>query len=259
MRSRHDTTDETLRLAVELHAKDQEELQKRLATEAAMEEASVPPEYLRRAEEMRKQQAEAKAKRRQVPLIFAACLVPPLALAAYLAFLRAPSTPIEETFASAPELRWTLETSPGTHANVAFQGGRATIKVDNFAVAPDGTQKGRHWATLRSIDGRKNLRTLNQLTFRARGEGLSRVRFRFVEGKRSWVTPAFLVDGNWKDYRVSLGQLDKYERKNDTERSDGAFDDRVRSSVAEIQIQTGSFVNPLDAKGTLEVDDVRLK
>ena len=120
-------------------------------------------------------------------------------------------------------------------------------------------EDGKFWATLRSIDGDKNLRTLNHLSFRARGEGLTHVRFRFVNGSKSWVTPSYEIRPEWQSFSVPLDRLNLFKKKRERETSDGAFDDRPNSSVSEIQIQTGVHVNPQDAKGTVEVDEIEIR
>ncbi|MGV3617746.1 MAG: hypothetical protein ACO1SV_20670 [Fimbriimonas sp.] len=257
MRTRHRESEETTRLAVEMYTRDQEALHHRLATEAALEEAEVPSEYLRRAKEELANREFEKKRRRQIAGAIGAALVPVAALVAFIA-LRPPSAPIQEGFGTAPHLRWTLEMNEGSQGSVRFEEGRATIKVDRFAPSPTRLP-GKHWVTLRSIDGDKNLRTLNTLSFRARGEGLSRIRFRFVRGNRSWITPSYEVTSKWETISVPLDRLGQTKRKGDTETWDGAFNDRPRSIVSEIQIQTGSNVNSVDAKGTLEVDDIEIK
>jgi hypothetical protein len=241
-----------------MYTRDQEALHHRLATEAALEEAEVPAEYLRKAErELRIRQA-ARQRWRQIAIGLPLALLPVVGLLLFLA-LRPPSHPIAETFDDTAELRWTLEANPGTSARADFDRGYARITVNRFAPSVGGPLPGRHWATLRTIDGDKDVRTLEALTFRARGQGLDRLRFRFVRGSRSWVTPAFLVGSDWKTYRVPLNHLDQFRQRGDTEKSDGAFDDRPQSTVSEIQIQTGSHVNPVEARGTLEIDDVAIR
>jgi hypothetical protein len=254
MRTRQRETDEKTRLAVEMYTRDQEALHHRLAAEAAMEEVQVPPDYLRRAEEEILHRQSRRKQRWQALAVAAVCLVP---AAGVLAFVlnRPPSTPIVESFSESPHQKWSLDLNQGSKGTVEFAEGRATIKVDWFAPGEDG----RYWATLRSVDGDKNLRTLNKLSFRARGEGLTHVRFRFVNGSKSWVTPSYEIRPEWRAFTVPLNQLDQFKKKRDKETSDGAFDDRPNSSVSEIQIQTGVHVNPSDAKGTVEIDDLDIR
>lgn len=254
MRTRQRESDETARLAVEMYARDQEALHHRLATEAALQEAQVPPDYLRRAQEQIQKRQAGRRQTWQVLAIVAAALVP---VAGGIAFSisRTPSKPIAESFANAPYQRWSLDVNEGSRGSVAFEEGRATIKVDRFAKGADG----KFWATLRSIDGDKNLRTLKSLSFRARGEGLSHVRFRFLRGTRSWVTPSYEIRPGWQTFSVPLDRLNEFKQKGDQETSDGSYDDRPRSSVSEIQIQTGSHVNPVDASGTIEIDDISIR
>lgn len=254
MRTRQRETDETARLAVEMYTQDQEALHRRLATEAALDEVQVPPDYLRRAEEaLRLRQAAQKQRRLALGLIGAGLAFTAAGVA--FAMNRPPSTPIAEGFANAPHQKWSLDVNEGSKASVDFANGHATIKVDRFVAGGDG----KYWATLRSIDGDKNLRTLKTLSFRARGEGLTHVRFRFVNGSRSWVTPSYEIRSGWQSFSVPLDRLNQFKKKRDGETSDGAYDDRPNSSVSEMQIQTGVHVNPQDAKGTVEVDEIEVR
>lgn len=254
MRTRQRESDETTRLAVEMHTRDQEALHQRLATEAALQEAQVPPEYLQRAQEQIRMRQVGRQQRWQVLAILLAAMVP-VAGAIAFAISRTPSKPINDSFTAAAYQRWSLDVNEGSKASVDFNQGRATIKVDRFAKGEDG----RYWATLRSINGDLNLRTLKTLSFSARGEGLSHVRFRFVRGNRSWVTPSYEVRPGWQAFSVPLNQLNEFKVKGDSETSDGSYDDRPRSSVSEMQIQTGSHVNPADASGKVEIDDISIR
>ena len=100
---------------------------------------------------------------------------------------------------------------------------------------------------------------MKNLSFRARGEGLAHVRFRFVNGSRSWVTPSYEIRPEWRSFSVPLNRLNQFRKRRDKETSDGAYDDRPNSSVSEIQIQTGVHVNPKDAKGRVEVDEIEIR
>jgi hypothetical protein len=254
MRTRQRETDETTRLAVEMYTRDQEALHHRLAAEAALDEVQVPPDYLRRAEEALQQRQTA---RRQWRIVLGLVGVAFVATAASIVVVRSrpPSVPIVESFASAPHQKWSLDVNEGSRASVDFANGHAKIKVDRFVAGEDG----KFWATLRSIDGDKNLRTLNNLSFRARGEGLTHVRFRFVNGSKSWVTPSYEIRPEWQSFSIPLDRLNQFKKKRDKETSDGAYDDRPNSSVSEIQIQTGVHVNPKDATGTVEVDEIEIR
>jgi hypothetical protein len=254
MRTRQRETDETTRLAVEMYTRDQEALHHRLAAEAALDEVQVPPDYLRRAEEALRQR---QAARRQGRVMLGVAGIAFAVTVGSIAFARSrpPSIPIAESFANAPHQKWSLDVNEGSKASVDFANGRATIKIDRFAAGEDG----KYWATLRSVDGDKNLRTLKNLSFRARGEGLTHVRFRFVNGSRSWVTPSYEIRPEWQSFSVPLDRLNQFRKRRDKETSDGAYDDRPNASVSEMQIQTGVHVNPKDAKGTVEVDEIEIR
>lgn len=259
MATRHrEPDDETLRLAVELHARDQEAQQTSQAQAAALGEMDIPPEYLKRARREQRRKERAAEERRAAIGVLSSMALLIAALGTYLA-LRPPSKPIAETFAASATQRWTLDTNEGTQARVSFAAGTARIEVDRFAPSPGPRFPGRHWATLRTIDGDKNLRTLQSLSFRARGEGLSRVRFRFVRGSRSYVTPSFLVNPGWQEFRVPLDNLRRFKDEERTSERDGTFTRRVASKVEEVQVQTGSFINSVDSRGILEIDDIRLE
>jgi len=250
--------DEVTQLAVRMYARDAERDADLRARVAALEEVDVPPEYLERAEAEIVRKEEAAAKRR---LVIQGCL----ALVA-LTFivnvanaLRPPSAPLTESFASGSSQRWTFERSTGTIAEASLDGGLAKIEVRRFGVNPTPPLAGRHWATLRSITGPKDLRTLKELSFRARGVGLQRVRLRFVRGNDSWATPPVLLDGAWTTYRFSLDRLERFRDNGRRSKIVGNGAERVAGQVNELQVQTGSFVNPVDATGVVEVDDITIR
>jgi len=91
----------------------------------------------------------------------------------------------------------------------------------------------------------------------ARGELAFRVRF--VRGDRSYLSPVLRPGAEWQTFRVPLANLTETQRDGNrwvTRQENGA---RLPDQVAEVQLQTGRFVNPPDATGTLQVRDVRFE
>jgi hypothetical protein len=255
MRTVTHSEEEKTRLALELYQRDQEEFQTRLATEAALEEASVPAEYLERAErELNRRRQQSQAQRTRYVAMFAAMAVGiVMVLAIFLISANRPaSPPVLETFAASAETNWTLDVNPESQARVSFEGGITRMDVDRLAGA-------NYFATLRRMGTGLDVRTLRTVTFRARGEGIPKLRLRFVNGADSWVTPPVTLTSGWTDYRVPLDGLNHFQRSGGGYKSDGRFNDRVADRIDEIQIQVGQHVNDRAATGWIEFDELEIR
>jgi hypothetical protein len=260
---------ELARVAVELHDRDRERQETEAALSGALEEMEVPPEYLRKAkEELDRRSAEKSRRRKQVLKVLALSAGFVTGFVLLSTFLNGgrlpltappPSPPLTYDFSGDVRSQWTSDFNGGTQGQLDFPkeangNGFASLRVDRFQTA-SGTQfQGRHWANLETVDGPKDFTTLKSVSFRARGEGLSRVRLRLESGQDGWVSEAFTLTKDWQTYRVRLDGLRHYRLIDGQYRPMGG--DQVADKIDQIQFQAGMHVNPVEASGRIDIDDI---
>ena len=95
------------------------------------------------------------------------------------------------------------------------------------------------------------------MRLRVRGQGLpeARVYVRRNE-KQRWRSPAISISPQWTEHEIALAQFDYQERP-----KKGAKWERKASQpfgrTEMVQIKVGYFVNEVEDRGTLWVDDLR--
>lgn len=259
-RSEEETQDspEVIRLAMRLQAEDQEREAEDAARKDALEELQVEEKYLEQARIRAKAREIAREARinNAIGITIASFVVIGLGLLLHSYINRPPAPAITETF-SAGAARWNLDSNPESLARTEATDGTIRISVDRFRPSMAESTDLNYWATLRSIDGTKNVDRHSRLQLRARGEGLSRLRFRFVSGRDSWVTPALELSNSWKTYDISIAKLQRFRKSGDTYKDRGF--DQLNRRIDEIQIQTGNHVNPITGKGWVELDEFTMR
>jgi hypothetical protein len=255
--------EEVLDLAIDLYSADvsQKESDAK-ALIATAREMGVPPEYLERAAEqlrMRRAAAMVEAQQRRRLLVRSAGIaaaVVGIVAAAWFFLVPGPVTPFAETFDGGAS-RWTLDTSEGTQAAVRFEtrgerGEVAVIAVERFAPAADGTFR----ANLDSLAAPADLSRHENVSISVRGEGLETARL-YIEGDGvRWRSPPIRAGSEWNTHTIPLRSFEKQVRKGDAW-SVVPWD--APEGVRRLSVKVGQYMNPPDASGHVEVDDIRIQ
>ncbi|MEA2552974.1 MAG: hypothetical protein QOJ65_1150 [Fimbriimonadaceae bacterium] len=261
----HKNEEQLARVAIEMYQKDQERQLAEKSMQDALQEMEVPEEYLERARaELYRRNVEQQASQIQARktrmLTLAAVMVLAVFLGPLLATLLRPARPFTLGFANIPQT-WAFEQNDGTIARLQpliIDGKRvARIKVSQFAPSRNSIYRGDYWAQARTTNGPFDMRKLNEVTFRARGEGLSTLRLRFKSADDEWITPAIGLGKDWQEYKINLNTLtrSKIERNQYIPIGEGRIGDKIDSA----QVQVGEYINPVDSYGTVDVDDLNFR
>jgi hypothetical protein len=129
------------------------------------------------------------------------------------------------------------------------------IQVERFVAESDG----RYWANLNTSSVPASLQGHETITLRIRGDGgLGRARL-FVENgpTERWRSPDIAVGAGWRTVTIRMDQLEHQARPDSRSpwrgRRGGAPGD-----VTGISLKVGHPFNPTDARGRVEVDDLRI-
>jgi hypothetical protein len=227
-------------LAIRLHAEDTERLQQSQAELEAFQEIGIPSEYLERA---RKQIADQNARENTNRLRTAVARVAVIFAVALGILIFRPPAPAEPIRLTSPSV-YALDVSPGTNAEFSSN----VLTVNKF-----GTGK-EYFATLRANSQPIGTTGLTNVKVIARGS-LPAFRIRIISGRDSFVTSPFTLKNEWQTFQIRLDQL-SHNRPGTAgfERVGIGRPDRIDI----IQVQTGMYVNPQDASGTLEIERLEI-
>jgi hypothetical protein len=250
------------KIAVELYQRDARR-QWDAAVQGGPNEAKVPDsyyqeanvEFYRRQLREQNQAADRRAKNRIAlwAALFAVLVIGPILIRPISNLLHKP-VPFTIGFADIPR-SWRLSKNDGTVANISptTADGQPAIRVavDKFTISHSGKFAGQCWAQAITTTGPFDLRKLNQMTFKARGSGLSHVRMRFNFNREDAVSKNFDLTEQWETYAVDLNELTTYRLVG------GQFvpvrGKRVADTVQSVEVQVGHHINPLDSHGYVEV------
>jgi hypothetical protein len=248
---------EVSRLAIELFAKDQERKQEEQATQSALQEMSVPPEYLETAkrtiEQRQALEARASNNKRIVKLILAPFLILALFFLSSVAYraLQPPPKPYAIDFEKMPWAQWAvdLNTSSVAKADVLKdqKGSYARIDVEKFAYT-----KRDFWVGLTAHKGPYDMARHREIHFRARSNGLPALRLRFITEQFEYRSPTLALTKDWQDYTVDLNQLEEDRRVPGSYEYMGPGH-RIADEIDFIKVDTGAYVNPIESKGTIDI------
>jgi hypothetical protein len=256
-----------VRIAFELKAKDDHavpEVDFAAAVQDAALEMGMDPAYLEKAEaELKRRELEAaeaqqrrKANTRRGAMI-AAAMIAVAAVGWGVKGLLFPPAPAPYSDGIEVPGRWSLDTNPGTRAQLRFEqevgrGGVAVVSVESFAVGTDGQFR----ANLDGLGVPTSFRGYSDLVVDLRGT-LKTARVYVEAGpEQRWRSPPITVAETWGEHRLPLKAFERQVREGGKWKTVGwaAPDD-----VTQVSLKVGQFMNGPDAAGEVRVDRVRLE
>ena len=250
---------EVLREAVRRQDVDQRERELRMDRESyeqAAQEMGISRVELDRAAAASHAATVARIRRgRRIRNAVAGAAVAILAAAGVYRVANPPEPePVAWTFESAAQA-WSGDFNPRSTGRAGQEGGRGVIQVERFVAESDG----RYWANLNTSSVPASLQGHETITLRIRGDGgLGRARL-FVENgpTERWRSPDIAVGAGWRTVTIRMDQLEHQARPDSRSpwrgRRGGAPGD-----VTGISLKVGHPFNPTDARGRVEVDDLRI-
>ncbi|HEU4457216.1 MAG TPA: hypothetical protein VFR81_29370 [Longimicrobium sp.] len=164
--------------------------------------------------------------------------------------------PTTYTFEQNASQAWSGDFNPRSVGRAGLEGGRGVIVVERFAAEDDG----RYWANLNSAAVPASVDGYRTVTLRIRGDGgLANARLFLENGPTErWRSPDIDVGTEWRVVTFRLDQLEHQTRPNSRapwrgER--GGDPDRLTG----VSIKVGNPFNTPDARGRVEVDDIRIE
>jgi hypothetical protein len=127
--------------------------------------------------------------------------------------------------------------------------------VERFVAEDDG----RYWANLNTASVPPSLKGHETITLRIRGDGgLGRARL-FVENGATerWRSPDIPVGREWRTVTFRMDQLEHQTRPDSRSPWRGERGG-APGAVTGVSLKVGHPFNPTDARGRVEVDDLRI-
>lgn len=257
---------EVLRVASELYARDRAEVERSEQSQElkkAAEELDLPAEYLEQAAAVvhAEKVAQIRAARRRRNSVLAVLGVALGIWGGWRVTHPPPPEPVAYTFSAASANQWTLDRNPESQARLTLdprvgRDGAAVVTVDRFA-APG--QDGRFFVNLNSAQVPPTLAGYDTVAFRVRGDGLSQVRLYLEAGPTErWRSPAVPVSGDWQEARLQLNQFDYQTRRSSSDEwRTGRY--RPPGPIERLSFKLGYYVNDMDARGSVTLDDLRFE
>lgn len=255
-----DELPEVLREAVRRQEVDERERDARLDRESyaqAAEEMGISRTELDRAAAEAHGATVARIRRgRRIRNTVVAAGVAVLAAAGgYRALNPPPPEPAAWSFESAAQA-WSGDFNPRSAGSARQDGGRGVIQVERFVAEDDG----RYWANLNTASVPASVGRHETITLRIRGDGgLGEARVFLENGPTErWRSPAIPVGTEWRTVTLRLDQLEHQTRAD----SRGPWRSRgggEPDAVTGVSIKVGHPFNPTNARGRVEVDDLRIE
>jgi hypothetical protein len=165
-----------------------------------------------------------------------------------------PPEPAAYTFAS-PAQAWSSEVNARSAARTGQENGRGVIEVERFVAEDDG----RFWANLNTASVPRSLGGYRTVSVRVRGSGLAHARIFLENGPTErWRSPDVPVGAEWTTVRFRLDQFEHQTRPD----SRSPWRGRRGGSPGEVtglSLKVGHPFNPTDARGRVELDDLRIE
>lgn len=250
-----DEMPEVLRAAVRDREQERERDLERASIQEAATEMGVSAEHLdRAAAETHARRVEEVRRWRRIRNGVIAAAVAALAAAGVYRVANPPAPePTVYTFQDASQA-WTGEVNGRTVARVGEQGGRGVIEVERFGPEADG----RYWANLNTAAVPASLRGASEVTLRVRGVGLQHARLFLENGPTErWRSPDVMVGPEWRTVTLRLDQFE-HQTRQDTGSPWRGRGGGSPERLTRISVKVGEPFNPPDARGRVEVDDLRI-
>ncbi|HEY0016558.1 MAG TPA: hypothetical protein VGC13_09580 [Longimicrobium sp.] len=251
---------EVLREAVRLQEVDEREREVRLNRESyaqAAEEMGISRVELDRAAAETHAATVTRIRRgRRIRNTVAGAAVAVLAAAgAYRVANPPPPEPAAYTFQNDAQV-WSGDFNARSTGSARQEGGRGVIVVERFVAEDDG----RYWANLNTASVPASLEGHETVTLRIRGDGgLGEARV-FIENgpTERWRSPPIPVEAEWRTIQLRMDQFEHQTRPDSRApwRSTRGGDP---DAVTGVSLKVGHPFNPTDARGRVEVDDLRIE
>lgn len=251
---------EVLREAVRLQEADQREREVRLDRESyaqAAEEMGISRAELDRA--AAEKHAATVGRIRRGRRIRNAAAAAALAVLAAAGAYRVANPPAPEPAAwsfESPAQAWSGDFNPRSTGSAGQEAGRGVIVVERFGAEDDG----RYWANLNTPSVPPSLRGHETVALRIRGDGgLGEARL-FIENgpTERWRSPAIPVGTDWRSVRFRLDQFE-HQTRPDARAPWSTRRGGPPGTVTGVSLKVGHPFNPTDARGRVEVDDLRIE
>jgi hypothetical protein len=255
-----DELPEVLREAVRRQEVDEREREVRLDRESyaqAAEEMGISRVELDRAAAETHAATVTRIRRgRRIRNTVAGAAVALLAAAGVYRVANPPAPePTTYTFQSAAQA-WSGDFNPRSAGSARQDGGRGVIVVERFLAEDDG----RYWANLNTTSVPASVKGHETITLRIRGDGgLGEARVFLENGPTErWRSPPIPVEAGWRTIQLRMDQLEHQTRLDSRApwRSRGGGDP---DAVTGVSIKVGHPFNPTNARGRVEVDDLRIE
>jgi hypothetical protein len=163
--------------------------------------------------------------------------------------------PTSYTFESTSQA-WSPEFNPKSTGRAGQEAGRGVIVVERFTPEDDG----RYWANLNSSSVPQSLDGYRTVTLRIRGDGTLAQGRLFLENgpTERWRSPAIAIGPEWQVVTIRLDQLE-HQRRRDTGSPWRGDRTGAPDEVTGVSLKVGHPFNPPDARGRVEVDDIRFE
>jgi hypothetical protein len=166
-----------------------------------------------------------------------------------------PPEPAAYGFESAAQA-WSGDFNLRSTGRAGQEGGRGVIVVERFVAEDDG----RYWANLNTASVPPSLQGHETVTLRIRGDGgLGHARL-FVENgpTERWRSPDIPVGSDWRTVRLRLDQFE-HQTRPDSRSPWRSTRGGSPDAVTGVSLKVGHPFNPTDARGRVEVDDLRIE
>lgn len=236
--------------AEELRAEEQEERARSMI--AAAREVGVPEAYVKRAADVVRQRKAADALRRKRlarNLTISAVVVAAAAGAIHL-LQEPPLEPFVESFDAAGD-RWSLNKNPESEATATLDG-VAHLQIERFGLSGDG----KFHVNLDRVIDLPAVDRHETVSFRARARGLRTLRLYLEGSDERWRSPPVTPGPAWSLHRLPLASFEHQTRTGDGWRVTGKGDPR---DVRALSFKVGHYMNPANATGEVELDDLRFE
>jgi len=164
--------------------------------------------------------------------------------------------PTAYTFEQTASQAWSGDFNARSVGRAGLEGGRGVIVVERFVAEDDG----RYWANLNSASVPPSVDGYRTVTLRIRGDGgLANARLFLENGPTErWRSPDIDVGTEWRVVTFRLDQLEHQTRPTSRAPWRGERDGDP-DQVTGISIKVGHPFNLPDARGRIEVDDLRFE